>query len=373
MGPSDARRATHWFGLTPDERVEAVVAAGLPAYRAGQISRHVFERHEFEPSAFTDLPLDARGLVAERFFPPLLTLADEQTADKGRTVKRAWKLADGAVIESVLMRYPRRDTVCISSQAGCGMACPFCATGQGGLQRNISTAEIVAQVGDAERLLSSGELPGDVGRVDNVVIMGMGEPLANYAAVLGAVRQIVAPVPDGWGVSARGVTISTVGLVPGMRRLAGEGLSVTLAVSLHAPDDELRDELVPMNKRFPVADVLDSAWDYARLTKRRVSVEYALIDGVNDQPQRATQLARELKSRGDWGWFHVNVIPLNPTPGSPWTASTPDAQAAFVARLEQGHVPVTVRDTRGRDIDGACGQLASRQTARSGRTPADGQ
>ena len=355
---------THWFGLTPDERVQAVVDAGLPIWRTGQISRHVFERHEFEPSVYSDLPLAARDLVAERFFPPLLTMVAEQTADRGRTVKRAWKLGDGSMIESVLMRYPRRNTLCVSSQAGCGMGCPFCATGQGGLQRNISTAEIVAQVADAERLLSSGELPGGVGRVDNVVMMGMGEPLANYAAVLAAVRQITAPVPDGWGISARGVTISTVGLVPGMRRLAGEGLPVTLAVSLHAPDDALRNELVPMNRRFKVAEVLDAAWDYARLTKRRVSIEYALIDGVNDQPSRAGRLVRELRGRGDWGWFHVNVIPLNPTPGSPWTASTTDAQVRFVATLERARVPVTVRDTRGRDIDGACGQLAARQADR---------
>jgi len=361
------KSGVHWFGLTPAERVAAVEEAGLEAYRAGQVSRHVFDRHEYDPLTYTDLPLAARHVVAERFLQPVLAPAGELTADGGRTVKRAWRLQDGAVIESVLMRYPSRDTVCISSQAGCGMGCPFCATGQGGLRRNLSQAEIVAQVADAEATLGSDLLPGGPGRVDNVVLMGMGEPLANYAAVLAAVRQIVAPVPDGWGVSARGITMSTVGLVPAMRKLAAEGLPMTLAVSLHAPDDGLRDELVPVNKRFKVADVLDAAWDYARLTKRRVSIEYALIDGVNDQTFRADGLARELRGRGDWAWAHVNVIPLNPTPGSPvlattgspMLAATAAKQAAFVARLERAHVPVTVRDTRGRDIDGACGQLAS--------------
>ena len=350
---------THWFAMTPAQRVDEVEAAGLPAFRAGQISRHVFERHEFDPSEYTDLPVAMRQLVAERWFPPLLRLATELTADRGRTVKRAWRLHDGSVVESVLMRYPRRDTLCISSQAGCAMGCPFCATGQGGLQRNLKAEEIIVQLADAEAMLSSGALPGGPGRVGNIVFMGMGEPLGNYGAVMAAVRQIVAPVPDGWGISARGVTISTVGLVPAMRRLAGEGLPFNLALSLHAPDDELRDELVPVNLRFKVAEALDAAWDYARVTKRRVSIEYALIRDVNDQSWRADALARELRKRGDWAWAHVNVIPLNPTPGSRWTASEPATQERFVAHLERAHVPVTVRDTRGRDIDGACGQLAA--------------
>ncbi|MCL2652947.1 MAG: 23S rRNA (adenine(2503)-C(2))-methyltransferase RlmN [Propionibacteriaceae bacterium] len=350
---------THWFGLTAAQRVAEVEAAGLPAFRAGQISRHVFERHELDPADYTDLPLAMRELVAKRWFAPPLTLASELTADKGRTVKRAWRLHDGAVIESVLMRYLRRDTLCISSQAGCGMGCPFCATGQGGLQRNLTDVEILAQLADAEAALVSGSLPGKPGRVGNVVFMGMGEPLANYNAVMTAIGQIIEPVPNGWGISARGVTISTVGLVPAMVRLSAEGLPVTLALSLHAPDDELRDELVPVNKRFKVAEVLDAAWNYARVTKRRVSIEYALIRDVNDQAARADTLARELRKRGDWAWVHVNVIPLNPTPGSRWTASTAQSLTDFVARLERAHVPVTVRDTRGRDIDGACGQLAA--------------
>src|SRR5207344_3133579 len=197
----------------------------------------------------------------------------------------------------------------------------FCATGQGGLQRNMSAAEIVEQVLAGARALARDEIPGGPGRVSNVVFMGMGEPLANYKAVIGAVRQLVTPAPDGLGMSARGITVSTVGLVPRMQQLATEGLPVTLALSLHAPDDELRDELVPINTRWNVEEVVNAAWEYARTTKRRVSIEYILIRDVNDQPSRAELLAKVLRRRGNWGWVHVNLIPMNPTPGSIWTAS----------------------------------------------------
>jgi len=249
------------------------------------------------------------------------------------------------------------------------MACPFCATGQAGLTRNLSTAEIVAQVVAGARLLAKGEVPcGSVGRegrpplsprrgprVSHVVFMGMGEPLANYANVVTAVRRLTDPVPEGMGISQRSVTISTVGLVPAMYRLAAEDLSVTLAVSLHAPDDELRDTLVPVNRRWKVNEVLSAAWDYTAVTGRRVSVEYALIRDINDQAWRADLLGSLLAGH----LAHVNLIPLNPTPGSKWTASRPAAQREFVRRLEAHGLPVTVRDTRGREIDGACGQLAA--------------
>lgn len=252
-----------------------------------------------------------------------------------------------------------RTTICVSSQAGCGMACPFCATGQGGLQRNMSTAEIVEQVVAGARALHREEIAGGPGRVNNIVFMGMGEPLANYNAVVGAVRRLTAPGPHGLGISARGITVSTVGLVPRIHQLADEGIPVTLALSLHAPDDELRDDIVPVNTRWKVSEAVDAAWQYARATKRRVSIEYALIKDVNDQAHRADLLAQVLKRRGDWGWVHVNLIPLNPTPGSRWTASRPADEKEFVRRLEAAGVPVTVRDTRGREIDGACGQLAA--------------
>jgi len=271
------------------------------------------------------------------------------------TRKTLWRTFDGAYVESVLMRYPGRVTMCVSSQAGCGMACPFCATGQAGLTRNLSAAEIVAQVVAGARALARGEVPGGPGRVSNGVFMGMGEPLANYPQVMTALRRLTDPVPDGLGISQRSVTVSTVGLVPAIRRLTAQRLGVTLAVSLHAPDDGLRDELVPVNKRWKVAEVLGAAWEYAAATRRRVSVEYAMIKDVNDQRWRAEALASLLAGR----LAHVNLIPLNPTPGSRWTASTPAATRDFVGALEARRVPVTVRDTRGRQIDGACGQLAA--------------
>jgi 23S rRNA (adenine2503-C2)-methyltransferase len=349
----------HWADLTPAQRREFVEAAGQRAFRARQLSAHYFEGLRADPEEWTDLPASVRELLAAKFLPELLRSMREVSCDDGATVKTLWRLFDGALVESVLMRYPDRTTMCVSSQAGCGMACPFCATGQGGLQRNLSTAEIVEQVVDGARRLARGDVRGGPGRVSNVVFMGMGEPLANYKAVIGAVRQLTTPTPDGLGLSARGVTVSTVGLVPRMQQLATEGIPVTLALSLHAPDDELRDELVPINTRWNVSEVVDAAWEYAKRTRRRVSIEYILIRDVNDQAFRADQLARVLRRRGNWGWVHVNLIPMNPTPGSRWTASRRRDEDEFVRRLQAKGVPVTVRDTRGREIDGACGQLAA--------------
>ena len=355
----------HWIDLSNDERIAAVEALGHQRFRATQLSHHWFERLAHQPQEWTDLPADSREEFATALFPQLLTEINQQRADRGATIKTLWKLHDGSLVESVLMRYragensTARTTMCVSSQAGCGMACPFCATGQGGLQRNMSTGEIVMQVLDGARKLSRGELPGGPGRVSNIVFMGMGEPLANYKAVIGAVRALTTPNPHGLGMSARGITVSTVGLAPRIDQLADEGIPVTLALSLHAPDDELRNELVPINTRWSVDEVVDAAWHYAEKTRRRVSIEYIMIKDINDQPQRADLLARVLAKRGNWGWFHVNLIPLNPTPGSIWTASDPAVEAEFVRRLEARGVPVTIRDTRGSDIDGACGQLAA--------------
>jgi 23S rRNA (adenine2503-C2)-methyltransferase len=287
--------------------------------------------------------------------PPLLTEVRQLSTDAGTTRKSLWRLYDGTLIESVLMRYPDRITVCVSSQAGCGMACPFCATGQGGLRRNLSAGEIVEQVAAAARRVARGELPGGIGRLSNVVFMGMGEPLANYPRLVAALHRIVDPQPDGLGISQRSVTVSTVGLVPAMGRLAEEGLAVTLAVSLHAPDDELRDALVPINTRWRVGEVLAAADAYAARTGRRYSIEYAMIRGVNDQGWRADLLGDLLFGR----LAHVNLIPLNPTPGSAWDASPKHVEREFVSRLSARGIAVTVRDTRGREIDGACGQLAA--------------
>jgi 23S rRNA (adenine2503-C2)-methyltransferase len=287
-------------------------------------------------------------------FPNLLTAVADLTCDAGQTRKTLWRAIDGATVESVLMRYPDRNTVCISSQAGCGMACPFCATGQGGLTRNLSTAEILEQVRAAAAAVRD-----DFGdRLSNVVFMGMGEPLANYGRVVAAVRRITDPPPSGFGISARSVTVSTVGLVPAIRKLADERLGVTLALSLHAPDDDLRDTLVPVNNRWKIGEALDAARHYADVSGRRVSVEYALIRDVNDQPWRADLLGKRLR-RALGPLVHVNLIPLNPTPGSDWDASPKAVEREFVKRVRAKGVSCTVRDTRGREIGAACGQLAA--------------
>jgi 23S rRNA (adenine2503-C2)-methyltransferase len=234
------------------------------------------------------------------------------------------------------------------------MACPFCATGQGGLTRNLSTAEILEQV----RAASATMRDEHSGRLSNVVFMGMGEPLANYNRVLAVVRRIIAPAPHGFGISARSVTVSTVGLAPAIRKLADERLGVTLALSLHAPDDELRDTLVPVNNRWKVGEALDAARYYADVTGRRVSIEYALIRDVNDQPWRADMLGKKLHAALG-PLVHVNLIPLNPTPGSKWDASPKPVEREFVQRVRDRGVSCTVRDTRGQEIAAACGQLAA--------------
>ncbi|MCB8993243.1 MAG: 23S rRNA (adenine(2503)-C(2))-methyltransferase RlmN [Nocardioidaceae bacterium] len=349
----------HLADLTPAERKERLIELGLPGFRAQQLSRHYFARLAEDPEQMTDLPTGQRAELVEGLLPKVLTEVRTQEADRGKTRKTLWRLFDGALVESVLMRYPDRVTMCVSSQAGCGMACTFCATGQGGLQRNMSTAEIIEQVVAGARSLARNEVAGGPGRVSNVVFMGMGEPLANYKAVLGAVRRMTDPSPDGLGMSARGITVSTVGLVPRIMELAGEGIPVTLALSLHAPDDELRAELVPVNTRWSVAEALDAAWHYASVTKRRVSIEYAMMRDINDQGWRADLLADLLNARGNWGWAHVNLIPLNEVPGSRFTRSRDEDTAEFVRRLEARGISTTVRDTRGSDIDAACGQLAA--------------
>ena len=344
----------HFADLDAAGRTAAVTELGLPAFRAKQLANQYYGRLVADPQQMTDLPADVREKVADSLFPPLLTVVRELECDKGETRKTLWRGHDGATFESVLMRYPDRTTVCISSQAGCGMACPFCATGQGGLTRNLSTAEILEQVRAAA--VTARDEHGE--RLSNIVFMGMGEPLANYARVVAAVTRITAAPPDGFGISARSVTVSTVGLAPAIRKLADERLGVTLAVSLHTPDDELRDTLVPVNDRWKVSEVLDAARYYADITGRRVSIEYALIRDVNDQPWRADLLGRKLhQALGPLA--HVNLIPLNPTPGSQWDATPKPVEREFVRRVRAQGVTCTVGDTRGREIAAACGQLAA--------------
>ncbi len=349
----------HLADLTLEERIEAVKEMGLPGFRAKQLSVHYFEHFTTDPEDLTDLPKDGRQELVDRFFPPLLEVVSRQSADHGATQKFLWKLFDGSMVESVLMRYSDRVTLCISSEAGCGMNCPFCATGQMGLTRNLSTAEILEQVRIANRMLSRGELPGGPGRVSNIVFMGMGEPLANYRPVATTCKRLNAPAPEGFGMGARHITVSTVGLAPAVRKLTAERIPVTLAVSLHAPDDALRDELVPINTRFDVDEILDAAWEYFETTGRRVSIEYALIRDINDQAHRAQLLADRLIAKGGAHWIHVNPIPLNPVKGSKWTASDPLVEKRFVEILRDNGISATIRDTRGSDIDGACGQLAA--------------
>ncbi|QAY70559.1 dual-specificity RNA methyltransferase RlmN [Xylanimonas protaetiae] len=350
----------HFADLTHAERVAAVTELGQQGFRAKQLATHYFAHYTADPADWTDLPAGARDALSEALFPTLLTQRRTLKADKGTTVKTLWGLHDGSRIESVLMRYPRRSTLCISSQVGCGMACPFCATGQLGFTRNLSTAEMLEQVRLAMRSLAVGEIPGGPTRLNNLVFMGEGEGLINYKAIMACIRTLVAEAPDGFGMSARNITVSTVGLVPGMKKLAAEGLPLTLALSLHAPDDDLRSELVPINTRFKVDEALDAARAYFDATGRRVSIEYALIKDMNDHAWRADLLGKKLNARGR-GWVHVNPIPLNPTPGSIWTASDRAVEAEFVARLRGHGIPTTVRDTRGSDIDGACGQLAAEE------------
>jgi 23S rRNA (adenine2503-C2)-methyltransferase len=344
----------HLADLDEAGRAAAVADLGLPAFRAKQLANQYYGRLIADPHEMTDLPAAVREQVAEALFPPLLKMVRHIECDAGETRKTLWRAGDAATFESVLMRYPQRATVCISSQAGCGMACPFCATGQGGLTRNMSTAEILEQVRAAAAVMR--DTHG--GRLSNIVFMGMGEPLANYNRVLGAVKRIIAPPPHGFGISARSVTVSTVGLAPAIRKLADERLGVTLALSLHAPDDELRDTLVPVNNRWNVGEALDAARYYADVTGRRVSIEYALIRDVNDQPWRGDMLGKKLHAALG-PLVHVNVIPLNPTPGSKWDASPKPAEREFVKKVRERGVSCTVRDTRGREIAAACGQLAA--------------
>ncbi|MGO1545945.1 23S rRNA (adenine(2503)-C(2))-methyltransferase RlmN [Microbacterium gubbeenense] len=359
--PKRGKPPEHLADLTPEERVDKLKELGLPGFRAKQLAKHYFEHYTRDPEKMTDLPKEGREELVAGLLPNLLTEVRRLQTDGGDTIKFLWKLHDGALVESVLMRYPGRITLCVSSQAGCGMNCPFCATGQNGLTRNMSAAEIVDQVVRANEVIAAGELGGkrdddnSAERVSNIVFMGMGEPLANYKRVMQAVRTMV-DKKQGLGMSARGITISTVGLAPAIRKLTEEEIPVTFALSLHAPDDELRDEMIPVNSRWKVDEVLDAARGYYERTGRRVSIEYALIKDMNDHPWRAELLADRLLERGK-GWVHVNPIPLNPTPGSVWDASPIAAQREFVRRLNDRGIPTTIRDTRGKEIDGACGQL----------------
>ncbi len=354
-----------------DDATWAAAFGDQPAYRVRQI-RAWLARGVDDPAAMTDLPVTLRDRLREVLDPPPEVVA-ETSADHGLTRKVLLRMPrSGEAIEAVLMLYPRdeerergRATVCVSTQAGCAMGCPFCATGQAGLRGQLSVGEIVRQVTVVQRRLATGEIAvdGAPDHVTNVVFMGMGEPLANADATLDAVRWLADP-ERGFGLSARSITVSTIGVVPGMRRLAALGLPVRLAVSVHAPDDALRDDLVPLNRSHPLADVLAAADEHRQATGRRVTFEYVLIDGVNDSPAQAARLAGLLTGRGA---AHVNLIPMNPTPGVSWTAPPVERQRAFARVLLDAGLPATIRANRGGDIDAACGQLYASYTMESGR------
>lgn len=316
--------------LLPDE----------PAYRVRQVWDGL-HRRVVDPEEMTDLPAAVRTQLAGAL-PPALAQAHQSMSRDGTTVKWLWELRDGALVETVLMHYADRSTVCVSSQAGCAMGCGFCATGQAGFERHLTTGEIVEQVARAVQ----GARPR---RVSNVVLMGMGEPLANYERVWEAIERM----HDDMGLSARHLTVSTVGVVPGIRRLAGEELPVNLAVSLHAANDELRNELVPINQRYPLGELMDACAAHLAAKGRRLSFEWALIAHVNDRDRDAVELSELARPIG----AHVNLIPLNPTPDYDTPGSPPARVRAFRELLRSLGVNATVRQNRGTDIDAACGQL----------------
>ncbi|HEY4767555.1 MAG TPA: 23S rRNA (adenine(2503)-C(2))-methyltransferase RlmN, partial [Candidatus Limnocylindria bacterium] len=316
----------------------------------------------------TDLPRALRDDLGAGFDFSSVVGSHVLVADGGQTAKAVHQLADGQRVESVLMHYPAhgraaaRTTICISSQAGCAVACPFCATGQAGFGRQLSAGEIVDQVLHWHRspwlALGQDWRPGSRTGHYNIVFMGMGEPLNNADRVFEAVHLL--NDPRRLGVGARHITVSTSGVVPGIERMVDELPQVNLAISLHAADDELRDELVPINRKWPIAAVVGAGRRFAEVTRRRVSLEYVLIDGVNDSPRQAARLASLAA-----GWLcHVNLIPLNPTPGSRWSGTSAAGVSAFAASVRSAGVPVTVRDTRGREIEAACGQLHAQLAGR---------
>ncbi|HUG85340.1 MAG TPA: 23S rRNA (adenine(2503)-C(2))-methyltransferase RlmN [Euzebya sp.] len=384
---------------------------GLPRFRAGQVTDWLLKGID-DPAAMTNLPADLRQrLGAAMPAPPRVLKVSE--ADDGLTRKVLLECPGDApvsagaqaerveAVESVLMLYPKtadragrapssaragrapssaragRATVCISTQAGCAMGCPFCATGQIGFRRQLTLGETVRQVTVMQRLLAEGGgdpavwgpdvtrlPPGVPDHVTNVVFMGMGEPLANLDVTLDAVRWLHGP----FGLSARSITVSTVGLVPGIKRLQELDLPITLAVSLHAPDDALRDDLVPVNRQHPLAELMGATREYMTATKRRVSFEYVMIDGVNTAPEQARALRQLIKTHIPRGAAHVNLIPMNPTPAVPWVAPPVDQQRAFADILVDGGIPATIRANRGNDIDAACGQLYANYQVASGKT-----
>ena len=358
------------YDLTHAQLEDLLSDWGEPRFRTDQLWRWLYSSLVDDFAAMGNLPIVLRERLATGTDLQLLAPIAGQESATGQTRKVLFRLRDGHVIESVLMNYDERRTACISTQVGCAIGCLFCATGQGGLARNLSAGEIVAQVihfarqileSEIEQATAQGVKANTQGHpVTNIVLMGMGEPLANYAATWQAIETLTDA--RGYNLGARRFTLSTVGLVPGIRRLADEGLPINLAISLHAPDDELRNRLVPVNQRYPLGELMAAVREYAQKTKRRVSFEYALIAGVNDTVQHARQLGALLQGM----LCHVNLIPLNPTPGTPLRPSAREQVHAFRDLLVGAGIPTTVRLRRGISIEAGCGQLRQRQAGIAG-------
>lgn len=344
-------------GMTPDEMAAFVADLGQPKFRAKQLFQWVYQKCAKEFDQMSNLPAALRQRLAEESLLVLLQTEMKQHDTESKTSKFLFQLVDGSKVESVLMQHDYGNSVCVTSQVGCRMGCSFCASTIGGLVRNLTTGEIVDQIIMMQRELPAGE------RISSVVLMGTGEPMENYDEVLKAIRLM--HEPEGLNIGYRHITISTSGLVPGMERLAEEGLPITLALSLHAPNDPLRSQLMPVNKLFPVAEALAAAKAYGEKTGRRVTYEYILIEGVNDNPEQAEELARLLKG----SLAHVNLIPINPVSERPeYRRPAPDRVQRFQDLLEAQGIAATVRREMGGEIDAACGQLRNRLARQKGAT-----
>ena len=341
------------YDYSYDALLEILQSWGEPPYRVKQIWNGLYSNFWNSADSFTNLPISLRNRLGETFSFGNLSPKDVLESKDGETLKTLFTLPDRQAVEAVLMRYKHRRTLCISTQAGCAMGCVFCATGQMGFRRNLSSGEIVEQVLYYARNLSqAGE------RVTNVVVMGMGEPFHNYDATMAAIELL--NHPQGFNLGARKFTISTVGLIPGIYRFAREHRQVNLAISLHAADDDLRNSLIPMNRKYPIDELLAACQEYVKKTNRRISFEWALIKGINDSPDQARKLAKRLEIflHGGVALCHVNVIPLNPTRQFEGEATTQKDARTFQSILEQNGIPCTIRLRRGIDIQAGCGQLA---------------
>ncbi len=343
--PSPALHPPNFHGMSRDDLARVLTEAGEAEYRADQIYAWVYQKHERTPERMTNLSASLRERLHEIVDTRLAGDISVHSTKDGLTQKFVLTLADGARVECVSMRTDRRLTFCLSSQVGCALKCSFCATGLMGLLRNLKPSEIVSQV------VAMGDYHGWKDNRFNLVFMGMGEPFANYDAVMSAIR--ILHEPRGLNIGARRITVSTSGLVPQIERLGTEGLALGLAISLHATTDTLRDQLVPVNKRWPIRTLLDAAAAYGHKVGRRVTLEYTLLGGVNDSladADRLSAFARELPSK-------INIIPYNPVPGLEWKRPTPDSIRQFAEWLYPKAPAVTVRNTLGGEIWAACGQL----------------